>query len=224
ELLGVTKETIRRDLRDMELNNELVRTHGGAYITEGVENELDTYLRQIINIEEKEIIAQKCADLIQTGDYIFLDGSTTCWPIARLIMGRKLTVLTTSLEIANTLSASSTVKLHVIGGEFSASNMDFYGENTRQALCRYYVDKTFISCRNVDLVHGITDTSDIRAAVHRLALDQGKLKYLLVDHSKLNAVSFAHIAPLTDVSALVTDCELPPDWRKYLDEHHIKYY
>ena len=103
ERLNVTKETIRRDLRAMEKDQELIRTHGGAYILEGVQNDLDVITRQALRITEKEIIAQKCDALIQPSDIIFLDSSTTSWYIARKIVNRKLTVVTTSLEIANIL-------------------------------------------------------------------------------------------------------------------------
>ena len=58
ERLNVTKETIRRDLRAMEKDQELIRTHGGAYILEGVQNDLDVTTRQALRITEKEIIAQ----------------------------------------------------------------------------------------------------------------------------------------------------------------------
>ena len=106
--LNVTKETIRRDLREMEQGGELIRTHGGAYILDGVQNDIDVGTRQVLKIPEKERIAQKCDSIIQSGDYIYLDGSTTCWSIARKVSHRKLTVLTSSLEIANILSPFDT--------------------------------------------------------------------------------------------------------------------
>ncbi|MCD8323400.1 MAG: DeoR/GlpR family DNA-binding transcription regulator [Clostridiales bacterium] len=222
--LNVTKETIRRDLKEMEENNELIRTHGGAYILDGVQNDLDPHLRKVIKVPEKEIIAQKCSSLILAGDYIFLDGSTTCWSIARMLTGRKITVLTSSLEIANILADSGTVKLHVIGGKFSSDYMDFVGVGTIRALENYYVDKAFISCRSVDLEYGITDTNDDRAKLHQTALAHANQKYLVFDHSKINNVSFSFIAPLTDVDGVITDCTLPTEWQEYLAEHQIDIY
>ena len=68
--LNVTKETIRRDLREMEQGGELIRTHGGAYILDGVQNDIDVGTRQVLKIPEKERIAQKCDSIIQSGDYI----------------------------------------------------------------------------------------------------------------------------------------------------------
>ncbi len=222
--LNVTKETIRRDLREMEQNGELIRTHGGAYILEGVQNDIDIGTRQVLKIPEKERIAQKCDSIIQPGDYIYLDGSTTCWSIARKIFHRKLTVLTSSLEIANILSTSDTVKLHVVGGEFSSKNMDFIGEGAIKTLERYYVDKAIISCRSVHLRYGITDTSDGRARLHQAALEHARKKYLVIDHSKLNNVSFSYIAPLTAVDGIVMDRDFPADWADYLTAHHIQFF
>ncbi len=222
EELGVTKETIRRDLREMEQADELVRTHGGAYILEGVQNDLDTHLREVTKVQEKELIAQKCDSIIQTGDYLFLDGSTTCWFIARRLVDRKVSVLTNSLEIANILSDSNSVKLHMIGGEFSQENKYFIGEDTIRSLEHHFVDKAIISCRTVDLEHGITDTNDTQAKLHETILEHAGQKYLAVDSSKLDKVSFSFVAPLTILNGIILDQEFPDEWAQYLDEHDIK--
>ncbi len=224
EQLNVTKETIRRDLHEMEQNEELIRTHGGAYILDGVHNDLDTHLRQVTKVPEKELIAQKCAAIIKTGDYLFLDGSTTCWFIARRLIHRKLAVLTNSLEIANILSASSTITLHVIGGEFSPDDQNFVGDNSVRSMERYYVDKAFISCRSVDLKRGITDTNDANARLHETVLAHAEKKYLAVDHSKLDKVSFSYIAPITDLTGIIMDQEFSDSWKDYLSEHSIEIY
>ena len=60
--LDVTKETIRRDLRAMERDNELIRTHGGAYVLEGVQNDIDIATRQALKIKEKEIAEKSLAE------------------------------------------------------------------------------------------------------------------------------------------------------------------
>lgn len=81
--MNVTRETIRRDLRAMEQEHELIRTHGGAYILDGVQNDLDISTRQVLKTEEKKTIALKCDALIQTGEIIYLDNSTTAWFICQ---------------------------------------------------------------------------------------------------------------------------------------------
>lgn len=222
--LNVTKETIRRDLRAMEQDGQLIRTHGGAYILEGVQNDIDISTRQVLKTAEKQIIAQKCDALIQPGDFIYLDCSTTAWFIARKIADRKLTVLTTSLEIANILSTSKTVHLFLIGGEFSSTTMSFTGDGAMSSLQRYFVDKAFISCRSVSMEYGVTDTHENIAALRRLALEHAKQKYLVVDHSKLNNTSFASLISFRELDGIVMDTEFSPEWKECLKRNGVRVY
>lgn len=222
--LNVTKETIRRDLRVMEEDSELIRTHGGAYILEGVQNDLDISTRQVLKTKEKEIIAQKCDSLIQTGDIIYLDNSTTAWFIAHKIVQRKLTVLTTSLEIANILSSSPTIRLILIGGEFSPKAKGFEGDSTLRNLRHYYVDKAFISCRSVSMKHGLTDTSDNSALIHKLIIEHAKKKYVVIDHSKLDNVSFTDVTPVSALDGIVMDMNFSDEWKTYLRENNVQYF
>ena len=222
ELLQVTRETIRRDLRTMEKDGELIRTHGGAYILDGVQNDLDLSTRQFLRVPEKEIIARKCEKLIQNGDYIFLDDSSTCWFIARSIMYRKLAVLTTSLEIINLLSSSSSVKLFAVGGEYSATTRSFSQSSAVWCMEHYHVDKSFISCRSVSLNAGLTDTNDTDAMLHKLALEHAHERYLAIDSSKLDRDSFAEIAPLTCLDGIIMEHPFPENWVRYLTANHIR--
>ena len=82
--LHVTKETIRRDLRLMEEQGDLIRTHGGAYILDGVQNDIDISMRQVLKTKEKTLIAEKCSQHIQSGDSLFF---STARPPAGLSPG-----------------------------------------------------------------------------------------------------------------------------------------
>ena len=224
DLLQVTNETIRRDLQAMEKNGELIRTHGGAYILDGVQNDLDLSTRQSLRTAEKEIIAQKCSSLIQNGDYIFLDASNTAWYIAKSIMHRKVTVLTNSLEIVNLLSSSSFPRLFIIGGEYEASTRSFNGNGAIRNLESYYTDKAFVSCRSVSMESGLTDTNDAHAMFHRLVLDHSHEKYLAIDNSKLNRSSFSEVAPVSILNGIIMDSPFPEDWKTYLQQNHVSFY
>ena len=220
-LYNVSEETIRRDLREMEQDGELIRTHGGAYILEGVQNDIDITTRQVLKTAEKEVIAKKVDALINSGDSIFLDGSTTSWVIAKSLAHRRLTVLTPSLEIAKILSTSETVKLHVIGGEFSPTTMSFTGNSALRNLEQYYVDKAILSCRSVSMEFGITDTNDSDAALHKLILSHARHKFLVIDHSKLDNTSFSHVAPISALDGIVMDRDFSTTWQQYLNKHHV---
>lgn len=224
DLLQVTKETVRRDLGSMEKTGELIRTHGGAYILDGVQNDLDLSTRQVLRIPEKETIARKCSFLIENGDYIFLDDSSTAWFIAREVMHLNIAVLTPSLEIINLLSSAPTVKLFAVGGEYNPSSGSFKGGNTIRNLERYYVDKAFISCRSVSMEAGLTDTNDNDAILHRLALEHAGEKYLAIDTSKLNRSSFASVVPVSDLDGIIMDSPFPPEWTEFLQKNAVRIY
>lgn len=222
--LHVTKETIRRDLRLMEEQGDLIRTHGGAYILDGVQNDIDISMRQVLKTEEKTIIAEKCSQHIQSGDSIFLDDSTTCWFVARQLVHQNLTVLTTSLQIATILAASANIQLIVIGGAFCPNSMSFQGDNACRALSSYYVDKAFMSCRSISMENGVTDISESAAAIHRLVTRRSNRTYLVLDHSKVGPTSFAFVCEITDVDAVICDRPLPQPWQDYLKERNVPFY
>ncbi len=158
------------------------------------------------------------------GDSIFLDGSTTCWFVARQLANKNLTVLTTSLQIATILAASPTISLILIGGAFSPKSMAFLGDNACRALSNYYVDKAFISCRSVSMENGLTDVSEGEAAIHRLITQRSNRTYLVVDHSKVGPTSFAFACGLDSIDAMICDKPLPQEWQDYLSGKNIAFY
>ena len=119
EQFGVTGETIRRDLKALEKEGVLMRTHGGAFIQSGVENLIDIDLRKAVYINEKELIAKRCCNLVNNGDAIFLDNSTTCYHIAKALSDLNITVVTNNLMIMNLFAQSENIRLVSVGGEFS---------------------------------------------------------------------------------------------------------
>lgn len=214
--LGVATETIRRDLKELEASGQLIRTHGGAYITDGVQNDINVSARSVIRKQEKREIARKCAQLVNTGDSIFLDASTTDWCIAQALAEKHITVVTNSLKVADILSASANVKLILAGGSYAPRTMSFYGEQTIEDLSRYYVDKAFLSCRTVHMELGATDSNEGESQVRRTMLRRSHSTYLAVDHSKLDGISFLNICPLEELTGIICDQPLNPVWQNHL--------
>lgn len=218
QALNVTKETIRRDLRAMEAKGELLRTHGGAHLPDLPPDTALAPRRRDTNVAAKEEIALKCDSLIHPGDTIFLDCSMTAWYIAQRISHRSLTVLTPSLPTASLLAASPSISLILVGGTFSRSTSSCTGAGACQALEQYFVDKAFVSPRFVSLDHGLTDPTEPEARLRRTAMDHAREVYVAVDSSKLDRTSFAFIAPLSAVTGMVSEGELPPMWQAGLKE------
>jgi DeoR/GlpR family transcriptional regulator of sugar metabolism len=218
---GVTEETIRRDLKKLEDDGVATRVYGGAFSVTGVQNDINIMIREGVLIGEKKQIAANSLQFINSGDSIFLDCSTTALQLAMMLQDYALTVVTNSLKIADTLCTQRNIKLIVIGGRLDGGSLSFIGENASRALAGYYVDKAFVSCRSFSINNGISDSNEEQGAIRRIAIERSDEAYLLVDHTKIGATSFVHIADAYQLSAVVTDTALSPEWHRYLTENNV---
>mgnify|MGYP000990781968 CR=1 FL=1 len=212
----VTDETIRRDLTALEGEGVLQRTYGGAFIQDGVENVIDSELRMTAYVDNKREIASLCHGLIQNGDTLFLDNSTTSFFIAKELRGMRVAVMTNNLSIMKLLSKDENIKLVSLGGEFSIAEQSFYGSITVDTLQQYYVDKSFISCRTLSMENGITESTDAWAEIRRLAIKRSNKSYLVADHTKFDRTSFASIGNYNELNAVITDKPLSQEWHEFL--------
>lgn len=221
--LGVTEETIRRDLKRMEGSGLLQRTHGGAFLTDGTVNPLSSDARIKRNQPGKEAIARMAARLVKDGETLFLDSSTTAFYLAQELAARTLTILTNSLPTANLLSQHANIHLIVLGGDFTASVGALTGSQTLRGMDEYYVDRAFFSCRSVDLESGLTDVHEDTCSLRRKALSRSRFACCMADESKLHRTSYIRLCGLDDIDALLTDAPLDAAWREKLDEHQVLY-
>ena len=221
EKFDVTEETIRRDLKALESDGFLKRTYGGAFVENNVQMDAPTFVRKTINIKEKNIIAKKASELINAGDSVFIDFSTTASFLSRHIANKEITVLTNSLFVANTLSDAPNIELIVIGGIYNKNCNAFLGNTAIETIEKYYVDKVFMSCRFLSIENGITDYNERYAAFHSNILKRGKEIFLLADHNKFNKTSFIKISNIDDVDTIITDEPLDDVWDLFLSKNQM---
>lgn len=211
---SVTDETIRRDLKALEKEGVLMRAYGGAFVQSGVENLIDVNLRKTVYIKEKEIIAKRCQSIIDNGDTIFLDNSTTCFHIAKAISDMHVTIVTNNLAIINLFSTCTNVRLVSIGGEFSHREQAFYGTIALKILGEYYFDKAFISCRTLSIENGVTESTDQWATLRHLVIERSDKHYLVADYTKFGQTSFVRIGGFDEFTAIITDRPLSLEWHR----------
>jgi DeoR/GlpR family transcriptional regulator of sugar metabolism len=218
---SVTEETIRKDLQQLEGEGFLTRTYGGAYISGGVENDVDVNLREHIHIEGKESIAQLCLQYINNGDSIFLDASTTSLHIASNLKDKRLTVTTNSIKVMELLSKNPNIKLVIIGGRVERPSMSALGRNAESNLRNYFFDTAFISCRALNMQHGITDSNEQQAEVRKIVIEHSNYTYLVADYTKFDRTAFTKICDFDKINALVVDKTLSPEWHDFLKNINI---
>jgi DeoR/GlpR family transcriptional regulator of sugar metabolism len=206
---GVHEMTVRRDLDQLAERGQLDRFHGGARLSEKHAEDLSHVLRSTQNILEKERIARAAFDLIQDGDAIALDASTSSLALANLLSARKVEAFVTSLDAADVLAASGTPFV-LIGGQFNFSARSFVGGFFQQILSQLHPDKVFFSAKGYTPEDGFTDAHLALAEV-KIALRQtGATMIALLDHTKFGRRSLATVARTEEVDIVVTD-EMPSD-------------
>lgn len=221
---SVTEETIRKDLQQLENEGFLSRTYGGAFIQDGVINDIDLTLRETACVESKEAIALSCSQLIHHGDTIFLDASTTASFLAKQIREMRITVVTNSLMVIDQLKSSDSIHLICIGGIYTSKSKAFNGRAAIQGLKEYYLDKAFMSCRSLSMEHGITDSNEDIALIRQTLLNSSNNVYLIADKSKFNKTSFLHICDYEHITGIVSDYDFTPEWKTFLTEKNVSIY
>jgi DeoR/GlpR family transcriptional regulator of sugar metabolism len=222
-LYDVSEETIRRDLEKLENEGYVIKSYGGAVLNENANLDLPFNIRKNKNVVGKQKIADLISQTIYDGDYIFLDASSTAVAIAKTIKGKKgLTIITNSLEIAIELLDVPDCKVISTGGEIVSTAFGLVGHVTDKTIRSYYVDKTIVSSKGLDIDKGFTDSDERHANNKRSMLESARVKILAVDSSKFDRVSFAKIGDLRDITMIVTDTKPEDKWLKKFAEFNVE--
>lgn len=220
----VSEETIRRDLEKIEkMRIGVKRVHGGAYKVRDFDEEAPFTFRQSIIMDEKRKMAGYCIPLIENGDSIMLDSSSTSLCIAQSIAetGLQATIITNSLAIAKEMEAYKKVQLICIGGILRSSSKSFVGYMATRNLENLHAGKAFISCSSIHMEYGLTDYNEGEAQVRYLMMKQSDKRYLVADDTKFGKSKVNHISDFSMVDEVITNKEMPPEWISFFQAKEI---
>jgi DeoR family fructose operon transcriptional repressor len=209
ESLGVTTETVRRDLTALERAGVLRRVHGGAIPVErlGFEPAVDT--REQVATSEKEAIAKAALNELPVDGAIALDAGTTTLRLAEAIpVDRELTVVTNGLPIATVLAARPNLTVHLVPGRVRSRTLATVGEASVEFLRDLYVDVAFLGTNGFSADRGFTTPDAAEAATKRALMASAGRSVVLADSSKHGVDHFASFAAVEDVDLLITDAGL----------------
>jgi DeoR/GlpR family transcriptional regulator of sugar metabolism len=199
--LGVSRETVRRDLLSLETEGLLQRVHGGAVSFEP-ENEAPFERRRRHRWGEKLAIGRAAARMIEDGQIVFVDAGTTTLAFAEALADRpRVKVVTNSIGVAQRLGAQAVL----LGGEISSDVPATFGELTLAGIERFQTDIAFIAPVAIDAALGAMNFALQEAEIARAMLRRAGRTVLLADHSKLGTLSRVSICGLDQVEAIVTD-------------------
>lgn len=220
--LGVTRQTIRRDLAELEKTGLIKKVHGGAILNK-TNVEPSYSIRNNTNIQEKEIIAKKAVEFVDEGDAIFLDiGTTTLMMAKKLKKRNKLTVITNFLLIALELANSPGIKVIMSGGELRGEELSLSGPISNKSVENIFLDKSFIGVGGLSIEGGFTDYHLDESEFRRMMIKHSKKSYALADHSKMNVTAIFKSADIHEIDVLITDDKSPESLLKHLAEKGIE--
>lgn len=218
EQLGVSVATVRRDLDALEKQGEAKRVHGGAVLS-GSDYAEPVFDEKAARLgDEKDRIAARAAQLVESSETIFLDGGSTILALARLLREHQgLTIVTNSLRAALELSGGGPTVV-VVGGRLRRISQTMVGSLTRHTLDSLHFDKAFMGTLGFSLSGGMTTTDADEAFTKELVLRRSAEVILLADHTKVGTDSFARSGGVQDVHKLITDSQADPAVLRELTE------
>ena len=210
--LETSEITVRRDIEKLEKEGKLKRIQGGAAsLEEAEEAELSMKQKLPIQSEAKMQIAMYAASKVKDGETIFLDAGTTIVPLAQGLMQREITIVTYSTMILSQI-VHPVARIIVIGGEYLPPYEMNVGLVAQDQIRQYYFDKAFLGCSGLDLDRGMVCSTEMKSLeMKRLAMQQARTNYLLLDSSKFSPRGFMRVCETSCFEEIICDCYRGPE-------------
>ena len=212
----VTPMTIRRDLAVFEKQGLITTNYGGAYLNKGTSIEPSFSMKSTQCIDKKQMIGYEAARMIRDGDVIIIDCGTTTLQLAKYLKGKKLTVITNSWPVVSFLGGLPKIKLLLAPGEYDDISAGTFGISTAKFIENFHADKVFIGTHGCSLEQGASVPEMYDAEMKRALLAAGKVKVLMVDHTKFGVKCLAKHADLSDFDRIITDDGIHPETQQVI--------
>ncbi|SHN06532.1 DeoR/GlpR family DNA-binding transcription regulator [Cryptosporangium aurantiacum] len=208
--LGVSLETIRRDLNELERRGELTRVYGGA--TRAPKRSESWERRVASRVPAKRAIARYAIRLLRPQQTVVFDMGTTIYEAAKALPADWVgSVLTTSGHVAQHLSDYPGVRVQLVPGQVREEELSVSGPEAEQVFAGGFSDVALVCAGGVHPQAGLTGCHEGEAAVRRHMIARSFERYVLADSSKLGRVSQYRVTDLSSITAVITDSEVTKD-------------
>lgn len=219
--LKVTEETIRRNLKTLELSGYVRKVHGGVHLVD-VQNEQSFQQRMNENPDAKRKIAEKAAQIIHDGDSLFLDiGSTTAYIARALRNHNKLFVVTNSLSVAHTLASRNENRVFLAGGELRAHDGGAFGLEAANFIRRFNLQYGIFSVAAINGKSGFMLFDVEEAELSREAIARSQTRIIVADSDKFDRNAPVVMEEPSAFDFLVTDMKPNDQIQQLLKENSI---
>lgn len=223
--LGVSEGTVRNDLNALEEDGHLTRVHGGAVLRDGFHLAAAAFgTRHQEHSQEKTCIGIGAAKLVQDGDAILLDASSTAYYFALNLKDRnRLRVVTNGIEVARLLAQNPSNTVILIGGVVNLDGSSVTGLLSETIIADLHIQKAFVSCSGFSLERGMMEVHLEEAQLKRKAIESAQKVFALVDSHKLGREDMTIFAQPLQITHLFTDAGITEDWKLRLQWANIPF-
>jgi DeoR/GlpR family transcriptional regulator of sugar metabolism len=210
QVLEVSQGTIRNDLRALEKAGKLTRVRGGAVVRDDRDFISPEFgARTKVNASAKKRIARWAADMVEDGDSVLLDSSSTVFHIAPFLLDRtNLTIVTNGIEVAYALAKNPTHTIILIGGVLRPDRALTVGHLGEKILENLHIKTTFVSCSGFSVEAGLTQADIQEAQLKSRMIESAERVVALVDSTKFGKIDLTPFASVDQVSNILTDSNL----------------
>ncbi len=213
ELLSVSNMTVRRDVEKLVQEGLAIKTLGGIQRAAAPASFYESALQSRLTVqrEEKRAIGLAALEGITSGQTIFLDGSTTCLELAKLlaIKRRGVTVVTNSALVCVEVGRTEDNRVIGIGGQYDPGSFCFVGPTSEEEARRFFVDVAFFSTKGFLPAEGTYESSVATFRIKQIVAEQCAAVTLLVDHTKFGKRALCKVLDISKIHAVITDGQAP---------------
>ena len=222
---GVTEETIRRDLDRLDKDGIASKTYGGAVVRGGATFSVDLpyNVRETVNVLEKQYIAAKIAEMINDGERLMLDSSSTALYVVKRIKEKKnLTIITNSVKILLELADKQDWTVLSTGGALKKGALSLTGSSAEKMISSYHVNTVICSCKGLDTSLGVTDSNESDSQIKQAMLASAERRILAIDCEKFDKRSFVRICDPSMLDVIVTNTAPSEKWLSFCADNGVE--
>ncbi len=221
-LLGVTLQTVRRDVQRLAEAGLLTRFHGGVRVPGSTVENLAHNQRETLHAEGKARIARAVAHEVPNDCSLILNIGTTTEAIAKALRHhRGLRVITNNLNVAAILSSNPECEVIVAGGVVRARDRGIVGEAAVDFIRQFRVDIALIGISAIEADGSLRDFDYREVKVAQTIIAQAREVWLAADHSKFNRPAMVQVAQLEQIHRLFTDAPPPEPFPRLLQDAQV---
>ena len=221
ETLAVSEDTVRRDLKELENNNQLKRVHGGALPCSPIVAPFSK--RRDINIKSKKKIANIAAQYIKNNQVVFVDSGTTALETVKsLPFDLKATIITTSLYVAFALEQHHNIEIILLGGKINHHDMSTNDNTTISAIKEIYADVCILGVCSIEINKGITTNNFNEIAIKKQMIENSTTIIVPVTSDKFNTIANFKISNSFDVDYIITDAKISTENKDLYKQNFVE--